>query len=184
MENKNKEKPIITVDWTKENLLHFLETKLNLDSKILSKISEKEIDGDALILLSKKDFKDQLGINMKERKNILNYIEKDILKINNNIKQNVIYEDIYSKDLKVICESLNEKLEKLKFGERLKYLKYLIIKNPPPEIKKKNDLDNYLKTILTCEDNIKDVLDFCYDDDNNILELKEEDFEELCKNMN
>ena len=111
MENKNKEKPIITVDWTKENLLHFLETKLNLDSKILSKISEKEIDGEALILLSKKDFKDQLGINMKERKNILNYIEKDILKINNNIKQNVIYEDIYSKDLKVICESLNEKLE-------------------------------------------------------------------------
>ena len=66
----------------------------------------------------------------------------------------------------------------------MKYLKYLIIKNPPPEIKKKNDLDNYLKTILTCEDNIKDVLDFCYDDDNNILELKEEDFEELCKNMN
>ena len=158
-ENKNyNEESIITVNWSKEKLYDFLKTKLNIDSKSLSKISEKEIDGEALILLSKKDYKKELEIKNKEKDNILNYIEKDILKLNDNIKQNKIYEDIFTKEFKDICKSLTKKLKQLKFGEKLKYIKYLLIKNPPPEKENKNDLNKYLNTILINE-NIDEIIE-------------------------
>jgi len=57
----------ITIESTKENVKNILETKLKLDSKILSKIIEEEIDGEALSLLRKSEFI-ILGIKLGDKK--------------------------------------------------------------------------------------------------------------------
>ena len=171
----------ITVDWTKENVIEYLKVNFKIDSKILDKINEKEIDGEALILLRKKDFK-KLGFSNEDRKNILKYIEKNILKLNKDISKNIKYLNIFTEnDLDKIWDSLGDIIETLKFGEQLKYLKYLIIKDPPPNINNKKELSNYLRKVLDCD---KKTLNKIKDKFDSLLSVNEEELEEYCEDWN
>lgn len=56
----------ITVDFTEEEISNYLRDKLNIQGNILTKLKEEKIDGEALILLRKNDFK-KLGIKIKDK---------------------------------------------------------------------------------------------------------------------
>jgi len=75
---------IITIDSTIDEVYIYLKEKLNINEEILKKIREEKIDGEALILLRKSDFKN-LGINLRDRKRIKENIEKNILKMKKDI---------------------------------------------------------------------------------------------------
>ena len=60
----------------------------------------------------------------------------------------------------------------------MKYLKYLIIRDPPPEKEKKNDLGIYFKKLLKIEEIlINQILDNL----DNLLSFNEEEFDEQCQ---
>ena len=64
----------IEINWNKEKVIDFLKVNLSIGQKILSKINEGEIDGEALTLLSKNDLK-KLGIKkVADRTKILSNI--------------------------------------------------------------------------------------------------------------
>ena len=144
----------ISVDWTKEDVYNFLKIKLNLEEKILDKMKNEEIDGDALILLIKNYYKFSI-LKISIRKKILEYLETDIFALKNNIRENELYKEIYTENINKLWKT--KKLKELKIGDKLKYIKYLIIRDPPPEIEKKDELDNYLKKIIKNEDNINEI---------------------------
>ena len=173
-EFKNKDK--ISVNWTIEEVIDFLQNKLSIkNSKLLSNLEEEVIDGEALNLLLEEDFI-SLKFKNKEIKTIVSYLEKDILKLNNNIKQDNELKNIFETDLND-WNSLDNTLEHLKLGKKRKYIKYLLIRDPPP--KEKNDeLKIYLQKVLKLEESI---INGIYDDFENLLDIKEKDFNEKCK---
>ena len=128
--------------------------KLNLEQKILDKMKDNEIDGDALILLIKNNYKFS-DLKLMIRKKIIEYLETDCFILQNNIKENEVYKEIYTEEIDKLWEE--NKFKKLKLGNKLKYIKYLIIRDPPPEIEKKNELDNYLNKIIENENNINEI---------------------------
>ena len=128
--------------------------KLNLEQKILDKMKDNEIDGDALILLIKNNYKFS-DLKLMIRKKIIEYLETDCFILQNNIKDNEVYKEIYTEEIDKLWEE--NKFKKLKLGNKLKYIKYLIIRDPPPEIEKKNELDNYLNKIIENENNINEI---------------------------
>ncbi len=164
----------ISVNFTKEDVYNFLKTKLELEQKILDKMKDEEIDGDALILLIKNEYKFS-DLKVKIRSQISGYLEEDIFKFQDNIKDNEIFKEIYIEELDKLWKS--EKFKQLKLGNKLKYIKYLILKGPPLEIEKKDELDNYLKKIINNE-NIKDIQEMFNDlldyDENNLNKQFEE----------
>ena len=176
-DDKNSEDPEITVDSTKEQVFKCVEPKLNSekDKKKLKKIIDDEIDGEAFILifLTGKDLK-KYGIRATEE--LSKMIEKDIFKSSKNINENQIYKEIFEKEFEALCNSLDEKLKGLKYGESLKYIKYLIIKHPPPDKENKDDLKKYLNELLTKKDIIDDILD----DFDDILSCNSTDFLTKC----
>ena len=134
----------LNIDSCKEEVANFIKNKFNINEKILSKINDEEIDGEALTLLRKDDY-NFLGIKVSERSKIISIIEKDILKLTDNIKQNNTFKYIHDQDLNNLWNSLDNFISKLKLGEKLKFIKYLLIRDPPPEKQKTDDLSNYLK---------------------------------------
>ena len=176
-DDKNAEDSEITIDSTKEKVLKCFERKLNSEKdKIkLKKIINDEIDGEAFILifLTGKDLK-KYGIGATEE--LSKMIEKDIFKSSNNINVNKIYKEIFDKKFEALCNSLDEKLKGLKYGESLKYIKYLIIKHPPPNKENKDDLKKYLNLLLSKKDNIDDILD----DFDDILSCNSTEFLSKC----
>ena len=58
---------------------------------------------------------------------------------------------------------------------KLKFLKYLLERDPPPEKEKRDDLSKYLKRIFKNEENVKQIIENLED----LLPInKEEDFED------
>ena len=47
----------INVDFTEDDLVNYLREKLKINENILTKFKEEKIDGEALLLLRKNDFK-------------------------------------------------------------------------------------------------------------------------------
>ena len=123
------------IDSSKEEVANFIKNKFNINEKILSKINDEEINGEALTLLRKDDYK-FLGIKVSDRNIIISIIEKDILKLTDNIKQNNTYKYIYDQDLNNLWNSLDNFISKSKIGEKLKFIKYLLIRNPHQKFKK------------------------------------------------
>jgi len=165
----------LEIDSSKEEVLHFLKNKLNLNEKALSKISDEEINGEALTLLSKKDYK-FLEIKFSDRNKIISIIEKDILKLNDNIKQNDTYKYIYEQDLNNLWGSLDNFISKLKLGEKVRFIKYLLIRDPPPEKEKIDDLSKYLKKYFKEEDNMKLIIENLED----LLKYNPDQLEDQC----
>ena len=164
----NIEASKISVNFTKEEVCNFLKIKLKLEQKVLDKMEENEIDGDALILLINNDYKFS-DLKIVIRKKILKYLETDIMILQNNIKDNELYKEIYTEEIDKLWEE--NKFNKLKLGDKLKYIKYLIIRDPPPEIEKKKELDNYLNKIIKNE-NINEIQEVFQD----LLNFNEKDF--------
>jgi hypothetical protein len=161
---KKKQKKVesLTMYSNKNEVYTYLNTKLKINSKNLKKIIEDEIDGEALAILTEGDLKNRYGIIESKQKELSLIIGKDIFKLNDKNNENKIYKELYTKTFDVLCESLDSKLdsEELKHGEKLKYIKYLIIKNPPPNKENKDQLKNYLKKILSKkEDNIEEDIE-------------------------
>ena len=71
------------------------------------------------------------------------------------------------------------KTKNFKLGEELKFVKYLLIRDPPPNIDKKEEFVQYLQKVLGDDSNsieaIKDNLDDLLTIDLKELELKKED---------
>ena len=168
----------ITIDSTIEQVNKYLKEKLNINEEILKKIKEERIDGEALILLRKCDFKN-LGIKLKDR-NIIKNIEKNILKMKSDVEKDDLYGKIPNLDSTNIWEFL-ESNNMIKLGDKLKYIKYVFIKYQPPHKDKKDELYKYFQKFLKLEENIieqivENLIDF--------LSYQEQDFEEQCQELN
>ena len=137
----------ITANMTKTDIIEFLKNNLNLN--ITQQFIEKELDGEALLLLKIINIRaSDLGLAAKDRTKLIRNLDKDFLKLKDNINQDSIYIQVFNEDLNTIWNSLDDKINNLKLGEKLKFIKYLLIRDPPPEIDKKDELINYLKKIL------------------------------------
>ena len=152
---------------------NFSSEEINEDK--IEKIKDDEIDGEALIMLMKNDVMKKLnkiyGIKSQAKKKILKEIEINIFKENNNIKNDELYKEIFAKDFKTLCNSLKNKLDDLKFGQRLKYIKYLILQNNPN--KENNvELKLYLDNIIQSKNKIEIILKNFY----KLLKLEDNDF--------
>ena len=66
----------------------------------------------------------------------------------------------------------------LKLGEKLKYIKYLFVKNKPPNQEKDDELFKYLKKYLIIEDNIINQI---INNNEDILNYSDQRFEEQCQ---
>ena len=166
----------LNIDSSKEDVAQFLKNKFNLNEKALAKISDEEINGEALTLLLKKDYK-LLEIKMQERNKIMKIIEKDILKLNDNIKQNNTYKYIYDQDLNDLWNSHDIFISKLKLGEKLIFIKYLLIRDPPPEKEKIDDLSKYLKKVFKEEEFVNSIIESLDD----LLTYDVDQLEEICE---
>ena len=166
----------ITINSTKNNVISFLKNELNVNSEKLEKMNNEEIDGEVLILFRKKDFKEIIGFNNEERKNILKHLERDILEKNDNIIQNVKYKKIFIENVDDLWDSLEETFSNLKYGERLKFLKYLLIRDPPP--KEEKNRAKYFRKVLSVD---KSTINKIKEKFNNLLTFNEMNFEEQCE---
>jgi hypothetical protein len=160
----------ISVNWTKDEVYSFLKEKIS-DEDLLKKLKDEEIDGDALILLIKNGYKfPNLKLNVK--KTLLKYIETDIFIPKKNIEQNELFEEIYKEEIDKLWKK--NKSKELKIGDKLKYIKYLIIRDPPPDIEKNNELEQYLNKIIENKNNISEIQKKFKD----LLEYEESDLNE------
>ena len=166
----------LNIDSSKEDVAQFLKNKFNLNEKALAKISDEEINGEALTLLLKNDYK-LLEIKTQERNKIMKVIEKDILKLNDNIKQNNTYKYIYEENLNNLWNSLDNFISKLKLGEKLIFIKYILIRDPPPEREKIDDLSKYLKKVFKEEEFVKSIIESLDD----LLTYNVDQLEEICE---
>ena len=170
----------ITVDSTIEQVNNYLKEKLNIDEEILKKIREEKIDGEALILLRKNDFKN-LGIQLKDRNRIMENIEKNILKMKNDMQKDDLYGKILNSDSTNLWNYLEANISNIKLGDKLKYIKYVFIKNQPPHKDQNDELNKYFQKYLKLEEKvIKQIIENLED----FLSFKEQDFEEQCQYIN
>ena len=150
----------ININWSKERVHKFLEDNtatFQLDKKIISKIKEQEIDGEAFSLLVNDDLKN-LGIKrVKVIDNILSCAEKDILKTKDNVTEDKVYSQVYKDDVDNIWNSLDERLKELKLGEKVKFIKYLIMRDPPPDIEQQEQFIQYMKKVLNADDDSESI---------------------------
>jgi len=167
----------ITVDFTEEEISNYLRDKLNIQENILTKLKEEKIDGEALILLRKNDFK-KLGIKIKDKNNILNSIEKGITKMKKDIQNDELYAKALNSTSNDPLNYIKANEPQLKLGEKLKYIKYLFVKNKPPNQEKTDELFKYLKKYLIVEDNIINQI---IDNIKDILNYSDQRFEEQCQ---
>ena len=168
----------ITIDSTIEQVNNYLKEKLNINEEILKKIKEERIDGEALILLRKCDFKN-LGIKLKDR-NIIKNIEKNLLKMKIDVEKDDLYGKIPNLDSANIWDFL-ESNNMIKLGDKLKYIKYVFIKYQPPLQDKKDELYKYFQKFLKLEENIIEQI---VDNLKDFLSYQEQDFEEQCQELN
>ena len=160
----------IDINWSKEKLIEFLENNVLIKEKkekkttILDNFEKEDIDGEAVSLLSQEDFKN-LGIQSQNQINkmIIPSVEKNILKIKNNIQSDRIYINVHKEDLNDLWNSLNEKISELKLGEKFKFLKYLLIRDPPPDKEPKEKFIKYLEKVFKNEEDLNTIKDY-YDD--------------------
>jgi len=168
----------ITIDSTIEQVNNYLKEKLNINEEILKKIKEERIDGEALILLRKCDFKN-LGIKLKDR-NIIKNIEKNLLKMKIDVEKDDLYGKIPNLDSANIWDFL-ESNNMIKLGDKLKYIKYVFIKYQPPLQDKKDELYKYFQKFLKLEENIIEQI---VENLKDFLSYQEQDFEEQCQELN
>ena len=164
---------MIDINFSKEEVINFLRQN-NSDNRIneefLKKLGEEEIDGEAFSLLNPEDMRN-LGIRrQKLQESILEYAEKKIIKIKDNMKEDKIYLELnqlnQENNLMNIWNSFEEKKQNYKLGEKLKFIKYILIRDPPPNIAPQKEFIQYLKKVLgensgsieIIEDNIDDIL--------------------------
>ena len=172
--NKNE---IIDANWTKDKVINFLKTKLEISQEILAKINDEEIDGESFVLLRDDDYK-TLGIGAIKKNKILPHVDKDILRLGNNIKQDPIYIRVEKENKDNLWNSLDEKLNGLKLGEVLKYIKYLIIRDMPPNKEETEDLYIYFQKVLDLKEEILIEIKENIDD---LLYLNEKDLQQQCE---
>ena len=162
----------ININWSKESIVKFFKENdaiIKLDDSILSKFAEEEVDGEAFALLNKDDLKSLGIIKAKDINNILSLIEKDILKTKDNVTEDKVYTQVYNDEADNIWSSLEERLKPLKLGEKLKFIKYLIIRDPPPNIQPPEPFIQYIKKVFNKEEDsesiqeIKDNLEDLFD---------------------
>ena len=167
----------INVDFSEEDIYNYLKDNLNIKEDILKRLKEEKIDGEALILLRKKDYKD-FGIKLKDKNKILENLEGGVLKMKKNIQKEDLYIKIVNSSVAGPWDYLDVNSNQLKLGEKLKYIKYIFIKNQPPNKEKTDELFNYLKKYLKVEQDInKQIAENIKD----ILVFTEQQFEEQCQ---
>lgn len=181
----------IDINWSKEQLLNFLKLNNNnikLGETFLSNILKEEIDGEVFPLLTKKFLKD-LGIKGKSldevEKNVKK-LEKNILKLKEDLKNDKLYIQVNNEDQNDIWNSLEEKLNSLKIGEKLKFIKYLLIRFPPPDMEQEEQFINYMEKVFKkrgnsdpfqeIKDNIDEFKELLSSNVDNILQEKHEAF--------
>ena len=144
----------LSVNDTKEEVIDFIKNELKLE--VNDKFSENEFDGEALGLLRIFDVEpEELGLKgLSDLDKIIESLDEDFLKVKDNINEDKLYLEILNENLDKIWTSLDKKLELLKLGEQLKYMKYLFFIDPPPSVDKKEELSAYLKKILKLENDI------------------------------
>ena len=144
------------------------DKNIKLGDAFVSNIIAEEIDGEVFPLLSKKYLKD-LGIkgkSLNEVENQIKKIEKNILSLKEDLEKDKIYIQVNEEDPNDIWNTLDEKIKSLKIGEKLKFIKYLLIRFPPPKMESQDQFIDYMKKVFTkksdsepfkeIEDNIDD----------------------------
>ena len=167
----------INVDYTEEQVINYLKDKLKINEEMIEKIKEEKIDGEALILLRTNDFK-YLGFKVIDKAKIM--MDKNITKMKKDIHKEDLYTKIINSTSTDPWDYLEMNKSKLKLGEKLKYIKYVFIRNPPPKIEKSDELLNYLKKNLKVKE---DAINQIKDNIKEILDLSEKEFEDICKEL-
>ena len=167
----------INVDYTEEQVINYLKDKLKINEEMIEKIKEEKIDGEALILLRTNDFK-YLGFKIIDKAKIM--MDKNIIKMKKDIHKEDLYTKIINSTSTDPWDYLEMNKSKLKLGEKLKYIKYVFIRNPPPKIEKSDELLNYLKKNLKVKE---DAINQIKDNIKEILDLSEKEFEDICKEL-
>ena len=164
----------ITVDSTIEQVNNYLKENSNINEEILKKIREEKIDREALILLRKSDFKN-LGIKLNDRNRIMENIETNILKMKYDIQKDNLYGKILNSDSINLWNYLESDTSNTKLGDKLKYIKYVFIKYPPPAKGNNDELYIYFQRYLKLEeDAIRQIIENLED----FLSFQDQDFEE------
>ena len=139
MEVENNE--LITINFTKEQVIDYLQNKLEInDRNLMNNIRKEEIDGLALILIILFKYPYE-KLKREYITKISSKIDRQMYKIN----ENKITNDFSSENINQLWKNLGDTLDDLKIGQKLKYMKDLIIKDPPPEF---NEINNYIKKIF------------------------------------
>ena len=144
-------KKAITVNETEAEVIDYLKNKLNIEFN--SKFQEQKLDGEAILLLQLIDIKpEELGLkDENDLYTIIDNLDNDFLKLKVNINQDDIFLQVANEDMSNIWQLLDNKFNSLKIGEKLKYIKYLFFRDPPPDINKIEELNSYLKKVLKME---------------------------------
>ena len=170
----------ITVDSTIEQVNNYLKENFNINEEILKKIREEKIDWEALILLRKSDFKN-LGIKLKDRNRIMENIETNILKMKYDIQKDNLYGKILNSDSTNLWNYLEANISNIKLGDKLKYIKYVFIKYPPPVKGNNDELYIYFQRYLKLEE---DAIRQIIKNQEYFLSFQDQDFEEQCQELN
>ena len=96
----------------------------------------------------------------------------------NDIQKDELYALVLNSTSNEPLNNIKVNETQLKLGEKLKYIKYLFVKNKPPNQEKADELFKYLKKYLTIEDNIINQI---IDNIKDILNYSDQRFEEQCQ---
>ena len=140
----------VNLNCSKEEVIQFLKQN-GFQANLTKKFNEEEIDGEAFSLLTSDDYQ-ALSIRIsKDKKKMNQLIENNgesLIKIKDKMKEDEIYKQLYEENLEDIWDSLEDKLSELKLGEKLKYIKYLLIRDPPPTRTHEYLIIPYLKKVF------------------------------------
>ena len=108
-------------------------------------------------------------------------IETNILKMKYDIQKDNLYGKILNSDSTNLWNYLEANISNIKLGDKLKYIKYVFIKYPPPVKGNNDELYIYFQRYLKLEeDAIRQIIENLED----FLSFQDQDFEEQCQELN
>ena len=108
-------------------------------------------------------------------------IETNILKMKYDIQKDNLYGKILNSDSTNLWNYLEANISNIKLGDKLKYIKYVFIKYPPPVKGNNDELYIYFQRYLKLEeDAIRQIIENL----EHFLSFQDQDFEEQCQELN
>ena len=98
-----------------------------------------------------------------------------------NIQKDNLYGKILNSDSTNLWNYLEANISNIKLGDKLKYIKYVFIKYPPPVKGNNDELYIYFQRYLKLEE---DAIRQIFENLEHFLSFQDQDFEEQCQELN